>query len=148
MRHTLALVAAWLSLSGILTAQPAPKLDSASVTWLQRGSTQQVTLKGEALSGITAVLINSSGTYGSGMSATPVAPSTPAVTLEGSGNGLSSAPGNSGGTLTLRCVVSADAALGPRELRVAGPDGVSNPLTLQVSDLLEITDPKIGRAHV
>ena len=142
MRPTLALVAALLSLSGILAAQPAPKLDSASVSWLQRGSTQQVTLKGEALSGITAVLINSSGMDSSGMSATPAAPSTPAVTLEGSGSGLSSAPANSGQTLTLRCVVSADAALGPRELRVAGPDGVSNPLTLQVSDLLEIADPK------
>jgi len=63
MRPTLALVVAWLSLSGILTAQPAPKLDSASVNWLQRGSTQQVTLRGEALSGITTVLINSSGMY-------------------------------------------------------------------------------------
>jgi hypothetical protein len=149
MRPTLALVAAWLSLSGILTAQPAPKLDSASVGWLQRGSTQQVTLKGEALSGITAVLITRSGMSSKpvGMSATPVAPSTPAVTLEGSGSGLSSAPVNSGQSLTLLCVVSADAALGPQELRVAGPGGVSNPLTFQLSDLLEITDPKTNTSR-
>ena len=142
MRSTLVLVAALLSLSGILVAQPAPKLDSASVSWFQRGSTQQVTLKGDALGGITTVLIT-----GSGMSATPVAPSAPPVTLEGTGGGLSSAPANSGQSLTLQCVVAADAALGSRELRVAGPDGVSNPLTVQLSDLLEIADPKTNNTQ-
>lgn len=39
-------------------------------------------------------------------------------------------------------MVSPEAALGSRELRVAGPNGVSNPLIFQLSDLVELADPK------
>lgn len=136
MRLTLAWVSALLAIPGLF-AQSAPKLDSASVTWIQRGSTQQITLKGDALSGISAVLVT-----GSGLSAIPVAPTAPPVTLEGGAGGLSSAPVNSGQSITLQCVVSPEAALGSRELRVASPNGVSNPLIFQLSDLVELADPK------
>lgn len=136
MRLTLAWVSALLAIPSLF-AQSAPKLDSASVTWIQRGSTQQITLKGDALSGISGVLVT-----GSGLSAIPVAPTAPPVTLEGGAGGLSSAPVNSSQSLTLQCVVSPEAALGSRELRVAGPNGVSNPLIFQLSDLVELADPK------
>jgi hypothetical protein len=136
MRFTLALVSALLALPSLF-AQSAPKLDSSSVTGIQRGSTQQITLKGDALSGISKVLVT-----GSGMSATPVAPTAPAVSLEGGAGGLTSAPINSAQSITLQCVVSSEAALGSRELRVASPNGVSNPLIFQLSDLVELADPK------
>ncbi len=135
MRFTLALVSALLALPSLF-AQSAPKLDSSSVTWIQRGSTQHITLKGDALSGISKVLVT-----GSGMSATPVAPTAPAVSLEGGAGGLTSAPINSAQSITLQCVVSSEAALGSRELRVASPNGVSNPLVFQLSDLVELADP-------
>ncbi|MEY3547000.1 MAG: hypothetical protein RLZZ313_1362, partial [Verrucomicrobiota bacterium] len=136
MRFTLALVSALLALPSLF-AQSAPKLDSSSVTWIQLGSTQQITLKGDALSGISKVLVT-----GSGMSATPVAPTAPAVSLEGGAGGLTSAPINSAQSITLQCVVSSEAALGSRELRVASSNGVSNPLVFQLSDLVELADPK------
>ena len=106
MRLTLAWVSALLAIPSLF-AQSAPKLDSASVTWIQRGSTQQITLKGEALSGISEVLVT-----GSGLSAIPVAPTAPPVTLESATFGLSSVPVNSGQSITLQCVASPGAALG------------------------------------
>ena len=136
MRLTLAWVSALLAIPSLF-AQLAPKLDPASVTWIQRGTTQQITLKGDTLKGISGVLVT-----GSGMSAIPVAPTIPPVTLEGGAGGLSSAPVNSGQSITLQCVVSPEAALGSRELRVASSNGVSNPLIFQLSDLIELADPK------
>lgn len=76
------------------------------------------------------------------MRAIPIAPTSPRVTLEGDAGGLSSAPINSAQSITLQCVVSPEAALGSRELRVASPNGVSNPLIFQLSDLVELADPK------
>ncbi len=136
-----ALAVLWSSALG-LRAQSAPRLDSASATWVQRGTTQEITLKGDALEGVSAVLIE-----GSGVSARPVAPQTAAVTLEGSAGGLSSGPANGQQALTVQWITSSDAALGPRELRVAGPHGVSNPLTLQLSDLTELSDPRTNSAR-
>ena len=136
MRFTLALVSALLALPSLF-AQSAPKLDSASVTWIRRGTTQHITLKGDALIGISEVLVT-----GTGMRAVSVAPTSPTVTLEGDAGGLSSAPINSAQSITLQCVVSPEAALGSRELRVASPNGVSNPLIFQLSDLVELADPK------
>jgi hypothetical protein len=126
----------WTCLPGVL-AQTPPRLDSASVTWLQRGTTQEITLKGDALEGIAQVLVQ-----GGGVSARPGAPKASAVALEGSAGGLSSGAANSQQALTLHWVSTPDAALGPREVRVAGPHGVSNPLTLQLSDLQELPDPR------
>jgi len=133
----LSALAACLSSAPGLWAQSAPRLDSASATWIQRGTTQEITLKGDALEGVTTVLIQ-----GTGASARPVAPQAPTVALEGSAGGLSSVPANSQQALAVQWVSSSGASLGPRELRVAGPHGVSNPLTLQLSDLAELSDPR------
>ena len=132
--------ALWISLPEAL-AQSAPRLDSATATWFQRGTTQEVTLKGDALEGISAVLVT-----GAGIAASTVAPQTSVIALEGAGGGITSGAGNSPTALTIRWSSTADAALGPRELRVAGPHGVSNPLTLQVSDLPELPDPRTNSA--
>ena len=126
----------WTCLPGVL-AQSPPRLDSASVTWLQRGTTQEITVKGDALEGITQVLVQ-----GGGVSARPGVPKAATVVLEGSAGGLSSGAANSQQALTLHWVSVPEAALGAREVRVAGPHGVSNPLTLQLSDLPELTDPR------
>ncbi len=122
-------------------AQPAPKLDSLSATWLQRGTTNEVPLNGEALSGANAVLFT-----GSGLSGTLAVKAPPTVTLEGSSGGLSIGQADTGKTLVLQMVVMAGAALGSRELRLAGPNGVSNPLTVNVSDLPELLERKPNNA--
>lgn len=126
----------WTCLPDVLAQNP-PRLDSASVTWIQRGTTQEITLKGDALEGIAQVLVQ-----GAGVSARPGAPKEAAVALEGSAGGLTTGPANSQQALTIGWVSTADAALGPREIRVAGPHGVSNPLLLQLSDLVELADPR------
>lgn len=131
-----ALSAFWTALPGT-RAQSPPRLDSASATWFQRGTTQEITLKGDALEGISDVMVQ-----GGGVTAQPVAPRPPTVALEGSSGGLSSGPANSRQALTVRWISAADASLGPRQLRVAGPHGVSNPLTFQLSDLAELPDPR------
>lgn len=121
--------------------QPPPKLDSLSATWFQRGTTNEVTLNGEALSGANAVLFTGAGIAGSFATKPP-----PSVTLEGSSGGLSVDPADTGKTLTLQLVVTDNAALGSRELRLAGPNGVSNPLTVNVSDVPELLERKPNNA--
>jgi len=115
-------------------AQPVPKLNSSPALWYQRGTTSEVTLAGEALSSVTAVV-----TSGSGVGGELVPRSAPALTLEGSAGGLSATPDDAK-SLPIRLVIAPDAALGSREIRVAGPDGVSNPLTIQISDLPELQE--------
>ena len=132
----LALLALLPPLEGLL-AQAPPRLDSASLTWLQRGSEQRITLKGDGLEGIETVMLT-----GAGVSATTTPPTTPSVTLESGTGALTGGHANPKQVLVIRCVAAADAALGARELRVAGPHGVSNPLTLQLSDLPEHPDPR------
>lgn len=114
------------------SAQPVPKLNSSPITWFQRGTTNEVTVSGEALSAVNAVLFT-----GAGVSGTVAPRPTPAVTLEGSAGGLTAGP-ESAKSLTVHLAVAPDAPLGTREIRIAGPDGVSNPLTLNISDLPEL----------
>jgi len=116
-------------------AQPVPQLTSSPITWFQRGTTNDVTLSGEALSSVSAVLISGGGVMGS-----PGIRMAPAVTLEGSAGGLTAGP-EAAKSIPVQLVVSPDAPLGSREIRVAGPDGVSNPLTLNISDLPEVGEP-------
>ncbi len=139
MNHFLKRVSVSLALLAVAhpaSAQPAPKLDSLSATWFQRGTTNEVTLNGDALGGTTAVLFT-----GAGLAAALAATAPPSVTLEGSGGGVSMDT-NSPKTLTLRLVVADSAALGSRELRLAGPNGVSNPFTMNVSDVRETLELK------
>lgn len=119
-----------------LHAQPAPRLDSVSVTWLSRGTTNELTLKGDFLGGASDLLFG-----GADISGQPApAAATATVVLEGSAGGLSVGATEDPKSLKVRVVVEAGAAPGPRELRVAGPAGVSNPLTLQVSELPEVRE--------
>ena len=127
----LRLAAALLVLATPALAQPVPKLSSTPVTWFQRGTTNEIPLAGEALSGVSAVLLT-----GTGVTGHPGIRSAPTVTLEGSAGGLSAGP-ESAKSVPVVIGVASDAPLGTREIRVAGPEGVSNPLTLNVSDLPE-----------
>jgi hypothetical protein len=116
--------------------QPVPRLDSASLTFLQRGTTNTVTLSGEGLASVTDHLASHKA-----VRIADVPSSTPAVVLEGSLGGITVRPSDPDKTLPLQIIVAADAPLGAHELRVAGPGGVSNPLTIQVTDLPEILEP-------
>ncbi|MBX3734161.1 MAG: PPC domain-containing protein [Verrucomicrobiae bacterium] len=140
MQRTIWNTALWLLVPmGLLApaqvhAQPVPQLGSTPVTWFQRGTTLEVTLPGEALAPVDLVLLT-----GSGMSGLLVPRPESPLTLESSAGGLSAAP-EASKSLTVRLTVDPDAPLGVRELRVASPDGVSNPLTLEVSDLPELLE--------
>ncbi|MFO1459019.1 MAG: PPC domain-containing protein [Verrucomicrobiota bacterium] len=130
---------AWAcGLGGAVCAQPVPRLVSSPVTWFQRGTTNDVVLSGEALTGVQSIWVT-----GEGVSASPGNLAAPAVALEGSAGGLAAAP-EAAKTLPIRVVIAPGAPLGTRELRVAGPDGVSNPLTLNISDLPERLEPAAG----
>lgn len=126
-----------LALGFSVQAQPAPKLDSLSATWFQRGTTNEVTLSGDALGGVGAVLLT-----GAGLSGALTAKAAPSVTVEGSGGGISTGNADNAKSLTFQLVVVDNAALGGRELRLAGPNGISNPLTVNVSDVPERLEPK------
>ena len=127
---------------GSLLAQPAPRIDTPAWIWFQRGTTQQVTLTGEALGGASAVFVSGSGASGVLGAPAPAAGGSATVTLESSRGGLSiGAPAvGDAKSVTLQWRLAADAPLGPRELRIATTNGVSNPVTLQVSDLPEIQE--------
>lgn len=119
--------------------QAVPRLDSASHTWFQRGTTQEITLTGEFLGGGSTILLS-----GSGLTAAVAVPPPPEVTLEASGSGLVAQPADTTRSLSVRLVIEAEASLGSRELRVASLSGVSNPLTVQVSDVPEVRESPSG----
>lgn len=116
--------------------QPVPRLDSASATFLQRGTTNTVHLAGDGLAGVTDHLASHRAIRLGDVPASP-----PPVVLEGSLGGITVRPVDPARSLALQVVVAPDAPLGAHELRVAGPGGVSNPLTVQVTDLPEILEP-------
>lgn len=121
--------------------QAVPRLDALSPSWFQRGTTNEITLSGEALGQLTEVLFS-----GSGIRAHLLERPTPPVTLESSGVGLTAVAVDLVKNRSIRLEISPDAALGSRELRVAGPSGVSNPQTLQLSDVPELKEGKPGEA--
>ncbi|HXJ73032.1 MAG TPA: PPC domain-containing protein, partial [Candidatus Dormibacteraeota bacterium] len=140
MRHSL-FVAALLLLVADLCAQPAPKLASISPEWIQRGTTRELVLSGENLGQVTEILFNGEP----GLSATNVpagpAPAKPTVTVESSAGGITRAEPASPKDekrLVLRVTATSEASLVPRELRVVGPGGVSNPLNLNVGQWAEV----------
>ena len=138
--------ASFLALSllsaGSSLAQPAPRLGSIAPQWIQRGATIEVVLSGENLGDIRQILFNGEP----GLTATnvdvPAALPKPTVSVESTGGGITRAdpapPTQDGKRLVLKVTASADASLMARELRVAGPGGVSNPLGLNVGQWLEV----------
>ena len=141
-RKLLSRVESWLgflaaSASFTASGQSIPKLDSIQSTWFQRGTTNEVTVQGDALAGVGEVRITGMGVQGS----ISVSVSTN-FSLEGANGGLvATAPSNAKSAM-VRLVIHRDAPPGPREVRVLGPNGISNPLTLQISDLPEIAETK------
>ncbi len=119
--------------------QAVPRLDSASHAWFQRGTTQEITLTGKFLRGVSSVLLT-----GSGVSASVAVLPPPEVTLEASGSGLTAQPADTARSLSVQIVIEDEASLGGRELRVATSSGVSNPLTVQVSDVPEVQEGPPG----
>ncbi len=123
-------------------AQPTPKLTSISPEWIQRGTTTEITLTGENLGGVTQFIFDGDA----GLSATNLpAPATPkpAITIESTGGGISRAesrPPRDDKRLVVKITASADASLSPREMRVAAPGGVSNPLNLNVGQWPEVEE--------
>ncbi|MBM3901657.1 MAG: hypothetical protein FJ379_06150 [Verrucomicrobia bacterium] len=127
------LLSAWAS-----WAQPVPRLDTASASWFQRGTTNRITLSGDALGNLSEVLLT-----GIGVTATLEELPAPAVALEGSTTGVQSEPAGAVNSRRIRLVVDPEASPTPRALRVAGPDGVSNALTLQFSDVPEVLESAV-----
>ena len=117
-------------------AQPVPKLSSLSQDWLQRGTTNEITVTGESLAGASRIVLSGDG----GLTASIVAPAKPSVNVEASIGGIATADASDDKKITARLIIAPDATLRPRELRVVTPNGISNPLTLNVSHLPEIAE--------
>lgn len=123
------------------SAQPAPKLNSVSPEWIQRGTTRELVLSGENLGQITQIIFNGEP----GLSATNVpvaaAPAKMTLSVESTGGGITRAEpvvAQDEKRLVLKVTATAEAVLVPRELRVVGPGGVSNPLNLNVGQWAEV----------
>ena len=130
----LATMAAW--------AQPIPKLNSLSPEWIQRGTTADVVLTGENLGNVTGFIF--SGDAGLSATNVPPAESAPsAVTIESASGAITRAEmprAVNQKRLVARVMAASNAALNARELRVVTPNGVSNPLLLNVGHLPEISE--------
>ena len=123
-------------------AQPVPKINSISPEWIQRGTTGDLTIVGENLSGVTAFLFNGA----SGLSATNVPPPgapAPKISIESSSGGITrSEPAavKDDKRLVVRLTAGPDARVGARELRLGAPGGVSNPVGVNVGYLPELAE--------
>jgi hypothetical protein len=132
--HILALSAAIVVSAYTVSAQPAPRLNSLSREWVQRGSSAELTLSGENL-GIPKQIIVS-GAPGVSAEIVPAAATT--VKVESSGAGITAVAPPQGKSLQVKLKVDDGAALTERELRLVTEDGVSNPLPLKFSHLPEV----------
>ncbi len=135
----------WLAITALLAAVPAaaqPKLTSLSAEWIQRGTNIQVRFEGENLAPGTGFLF--SGDPGLTASNQPAAATiAPTVTIETPGGGISRVEpvaAVDSKRVVARIAASPDAPLGTREVRVVTPNGVSNPLVINVSHLPEVAE--------
>ena len=118
-----------------VTAQPVPKITSISPDWIQRGTTSIVTLEGENLSQVDGFIFSGEG----GLSATNAPPPVYSAQLETSRGGI--VPGdNDEKKLRVSILVSPDAPLGGRDMRVTTPLGVSEPVTLSIDFLPQLIE--------
>lgn len=126
----------WLFLAVLpAAAQPIPKLNSLSAEWLKRGATTEVVLEGEGLNAVTDLIF--SGELGLSASRAPMPEAV--VTIEASKGGIAPA-GDDDKKFTARIAVAPEAALGAREVRARTASGLSNPLTVNVSDITEVLE--------
>ena len=136
MRRSIAFVGLFglaLSVSGA-----PPRLNTLSPKWLRLGETNYVMIAGENLLPPSRIIVaEKSGTT---VEPDPVAPSS--IPLVSDGGELFKDPqATDDKHLRVRIVVAPNASFNARELRVVTPDGVSNPLMINFSDLPQITSP-------
>jgi hypothetical protein len=113
-------------------AQPIPKLKSISREYIQRGSNVEVTIVGENLAEAKFLI---SGEPGVQVKLPP--PAQSAIAIESTGGGVAVVSKSDSGKIVATLEVDPSAALGSREIRIASPSGVSNPLPLNVTHLPE-----------
>jgi len=113
-------------------AQPIPKLKAISQEYFQRGSTIEVTITGENLANTKFLVAGEPG-----MQFKLPAPTEPVIGVESSGGGITAVSKGDPNKLVATLDVNGTAALGAREIRLASPDGVSNPLTLNITHFPE-----------
>src|SRR5687768_14440182 len=118
------LVLVGCSAIGATLAQPAPRLTSLSREWLQRGATAEITINGENLGAAKRVILSGAP----GVKAEVIQPPSTQVSVESSGEGISSIAQTDTKKLKVRLQIDASAGLVDREVRVVTAHGVSNPL--------------------
>ncbi len=131
--------AAWLSAALFAAAtqgQPVPKLNSISKEWVQRGGSFEITVAGENFGAATNILISGDPGLAADWIASPVS----TLAIESSSGGISSITPDDGKSRRIKLAVTKDAPLGVREIRFGGPNGVSNPINLNVGYLPEIEE--------
>ena len=126
----------------LAAAQGIPKINSVSPEWIQRGATGDITIRGENLGNAIGFVFSGD----TGLMATNLpspAAAKPAVTIESTQGGITRtepAPARDGKRVVARVTADGDASLSPRELRVLTPDGISNPIQVNVSHLPEVRE--------
>ena len=125
IKHAMRKRALLLMIAGALTtlyAQPAPKLNSLSPEWVQHGATVKITLSGENLTNATKLVFsNDSESNQSGIT-------------------VKDLKAKDDKTLTAEITIAPDDPPGEREVRVICPNGVSEPIVLNLSDLPEVRE--------
>ena len=131
-----------MTLPLLAAAQGIPKINSLSPEWIPRGATVDITISGENLgSAIGFVFSGDPGVTATNIPA-PAAPK-PSVTIESTLGGIARsepAPPRDGKRVVARVTADADVSLTARDLRVLTPDGISNPLSLNVGYLPEMRE--------
>src|SRR6266481_3718916 len=102
-----------------IKAQPVPKLNSVSPEWIQRGGTIEVSLAGENLTNATRLAFSND----TESNQNSIAASDLKVT--------------NNKALSAKLTIAADSPLGEHEVRVITPTGVSEPVTINLSELPE-----------
>src|SRR5207253_7289188 len=122
--------------------QPVPKITSISPEWIQRGTTNDLTIVGDNLGAASGFVLSGDA----GLSATNVPPPAapqPPISIESTAGTITrseTARIKDNKRLVVQVSAAADAKLGAREFRVVAPGGVSEPLTINVGHLPEITE--------
>lgn len=133
---------ACLLLANSSFAQPVPKISSLSHDWFQRGTTNEIAIVGENLSGAAAVHV--SGDPGVQATLVPADLGKTPVTLETSQGGIVVGDLSDPKKVAVRIACAPDASLNGREIRVITGGGVSNPIGFNLSALPEILESRTG----
>ncbi|MSU35484.1 MAG: hypothetical protein EXS36_10285 [Pedosphaera sp.] len=119
-----------------LRGQSVTRLDPILPGWFERGTTNEIILRGENLRGVQTIRFSGAP----GVSASVVPSVMPAIRLESSSGGLAATAATDSQDIRIRLQIAPDAPMGLRELRTVGPNGFSNPQTIQLSDFPELTE--------